>query len=130
MGLHDFAASDNWLDQFKKSDAEHNIDADKWAEAPNPQPHPTSTTPPNTHPHSNLCTIRNARFLRFYLEHDGLMDQQTNKRMDKASYKFVSSQLKKGNLYFKACLFDLKYQSGDAALRLFIGLFIPFMIHS
>ena len=102
MGIHDFAASNSWLDQFKTSDVEHNIVADKWPEASNPQPHHTPTTPPNTHPHSNLCTNRNARFSRFYLEHDGLMDQQINRRMDKASYKFLKicfSATKKGKIF-------------------------------
>ena len=103
-GPHAFAASDSWHDQFKTNDAEHNIVADELAEASNPQPHHTPP-PTHTYPQKNICTLRNARFSCYQLERDGLMDQQTNGRTDKAYYKIVSA-MKKGKILISrhACL--------------------------
>ena len=50
MGFHDFAASDSWLNQFKTSDAKHNIAADKWPEATHSLT-PLTPSPPLTLTH-------------------------------------------------------------------------------
>ena len=73
----------------------HNIVADGWAGAANPQPHPKPTTyPPPTHSHTNNtnCSIINTHFSSFQLEcdnssvtdgpTDGPMDQRTDGRTD------------------------------------------------
>ena len=64
----------------------HNIAADGWVGASNPQPHPnpTLTTPvTHSHTHNNNCSIINPHF---QLERDG--------PTDKASYKVTCPQLK------------------------------------
>ena len=85
----------------------HNIAADGWAGASNPQPHPNHThNPPPTHSHTNNtnCSILNTRFSRFQLERDnssvtdGPADQRTDgptdRWTDKASYRVAGPQLK------------------------------------
>ena len=60
----------------------HNIVADRWAGASNPQPRPNHTpNPPPTHSHTQYqlhCNSINARFWHFQLQPDG----GTDKRMD------------------------------------------------
>ena len=57
----------------------HNIVADGWAGASNPQPHPNTTPLQHTHTYTN-CGIINARFSRFRLERDNsnVTEKQTN----------------------------------------------------
>ena len=43
----------------------------------------------------------NARFHTFKLEHHGPMDQRTNGRMDKASYRVACPRLKRSNEMFQ-----------------------------
>jgi len=71
----------------------HNIVADGWAGASNPQPHPNPTLnspPTHTQTQCNNCSIMNARFSHFQLERDG----RTDGRTDKASYRVGCPQLK------------------------------------
>ena len=65
--------------EIKQVTQGHNIVADGWAGASNPQPHPNTTPLQHTHTYTN-CGIINARFSRFRLEHDDLnmADKQTN----------------------------------------------------
>ena len=76
----------------------HNIVADGWAGASNPQPHAnlTHSCHPLTHPytHNNNCSIINTRFSRFKLKRDGPTDGPMDRRTDKASYRVAYPQLK------------------------------------
>ena len=86
----------------------HNMVADGWVGASNPQPYPNHTPkPPPTHSHTNnrptKCSFINARFPRFQVERDnssvtnGLTDRRTNGPTDRQSllWSCVSSSKKK-----------------------------------
>ena len=110
----------------------HNIVADGWAGASNPQPHPNHTpNPPPTHSHTNNtnCSIINTCFSRFHFERDnlsvtdGLMDQRTDGQADKASYRAACPQLKILNVKnlrqgFEPWGWDLSFGTGIWGLRL------------
>ena len=57
----------------------HNIVADGWAGAANPNPHLTSPQHP-TYTQTYAKSTQNTRFPTFQLDHPGLTDQWTNGR--------------------------------------------------
>ena len=78
----------------------HNIVVDRWAGAPNPQPHSNhSPKPSSTHSHTNYtnCSIRSTHFSRFQLERDNsnLTNRPTDGHTDNPSYRVACPQLKK-----------------------------------
>ena len=87
----------------------HNIVADGWAGASNPQPNPNHTpNPPPTHLHTNNtnCSILNTRFFAFstrawQLKFDGRTNGPTDQRTDKAFYRVAWAATKNRELWIK-----------------------------